>query len=420
MSTASKAANGEGSIRKITQNGKARYVVEISLGYKPDGSRRRTRRTVDTYAQAKELRITLLGHKQKGLLTEQRLDTVRSFGIAWTDYKAERIRVSTAHDYLDRLNRYVFPYLGSVRLVDLTPDHVVRMMRTLADKQLSSSTINGARRVLSGLCKHAMRQGIIPNNPVTMTDPVRFQNEKTQVQPPWTLEETRRVLAEAEHVDDLDCFLHLMLHLGLRPGEALGLLWEDIDEITQRLHITGTLKAERRILPNERGIVRLTRNAPKTKSSRRTLDLTDSTLAALTRQRERQRDWANAAGTSWKTTGYVITTRVGTPVPASNLRKRYKALLARIGARYIRLHDLRHTVAHIALDLGVPIEQVSQALGHTRIDTTKQIYAGDVPMFTKNFVTVVSGALPTPDSLVIPDTVEHLERLWGPQPPAEL
>lgn len=115
----------------------------------------------------------------------------------------------------------------------------------------------------------------------------------------------------------------------------------------------------------------------------------------------------------WLESGYVITTTKGTPFNDSNLRKRYIRFLERIGVRYIRLHDIRHTVARLALDAGVPLEHLSQVLGHTRIDTTKQIYAGFVPRYTKNFIDIYGDTLPQPPS-VVPDTVEDLQRIWEP------
>ena len=59
------------------------------------------------------------------------------------------------------------------------------------------------------------------------------------------------------------------------------------------------------------------------------------------------------------------------------------------------MHDIRHSVATLSLGLGIPIEQVSQVLGHTRIETTKSIYAQHVPKFTENFSLVLSASLPS-------------------------
>jgi integrase len=202
-----------------------------------------------------------------------------------------------------------------------------------------------------------------------------------------------------------------MLWLGLRPGEALGVRWEDVDDINQKLHITGTLKSERRITTSQKGIVRLTRNAPKTKASQRSLHIGPEVHAALDRQRTRQTKWAAANGPKWQESGYLVTTRVGSPVSSSNLRKRFMRFLSSIGVRYIRMHDMRHTVAKVALNGGLPIEQVSQVLGHTRIDTTKQIYAGHVPMYTENFAAVMSTVMKS-NAVHGPETVEDLQQIW--------
>ena len=53
--------------------------------------------------------------------------------------------------------------------------------------------------------------------------------------------------------------------------------------------------------------------------------------------------------------------------------------------RIVRLHSMRHFVARSALEQDIPLEHVSQALGHTRIDTTKQIYAGYVQHLNDQF-----------------------------------
>ena len=411
----SKATNNDGSIwsRKNAQ-GRLTWYVEISDGYYPNGKRKRIRRAAPTQAAARKLRHELLHQQHQGLLTPQRLDTVRSFGTSWvTEIKPLNVRASTASDYHDRLLRYVFPHLGSVRMVELTPRHVTTWLRALSDQGFSANTINGARRILFQLCKYATRVGLTPYNPVQATDPISKPRHLSQVRPPWSLEEVTTVLTSAVDQDHLDCFLHLMLHTGIRPGEALGLRWEDIDETMDRIHITGTLKSERRITSNEHGVVRLTRNDPKTESSHRYLDSDEGINAALNRQKALQHRWKEEGGQSWVNSGYVITSMVGTPVSSSNLRKRYQRFLDEIGVRYIRLHDLRHTVARVALEAGIPLEHVSQVLGHTRIDTTKQIYAGHVPRFTKNFADTYSECLPSPPSNV-PDTVEELQQIWAP------
>ena len=393
-----KARNNEGSIfKKILKDGTVVHIVEISLGKKANGKRRRTQKTFKTLAAAKQGKVQMLKAQQEGRLTEVRNDTVYTYGLWWArEVKPQHIRETTAADYEDRLRRYVFPFLGSVRMVDLKTEHIIAWMNELKRSGKSTNTINGARRVLTGMCKYAARTSVIPFNPVLATDSMRRQvGEKSQVREPWNQDEMNQVLRAVVSNSKLDCFLHLMMHTGMRPGEVLGLRWRDIDEACSSLSVTGTLKQARRITPGGQGVVRIERNEPKTSASKRPITISSELSQALERQKMYESLARITAGQNWIESGYVITTIVGTPVSLSNLRKAYIKFLSAHAVRDIRLHDIRHSVATLSLGLGIPIEQVSQVLGHTRIETTKSIYAQHVPKFTENFALVLSASLPS-------------------------
>ena len=410
-----KARNNEGSIfKKTLKDGTVMHIVVISLGIKANGKRRRTQRTFKTLAEAKRGRVQMLKAQQEGRLTEVRNDTVYTYGLWWTrEVKPQHIRETTAADYEDRLRRYVFPLLGHVRMVDLKTEHIISWMNELKRSGKSTNTINGARRILTGMCKYAARTSVIPFNPVLATDSMRRQvGEKSQVHEPWNQEEMSKVLRAVVTNSKLDCFLHLMMHTGMRPGEVLGLRWQDIDDATSLLSVTGTLKQARRITPGGQGVVRMERNEPKTLASRRPITISPELGQALDRQKMYESLARITAGQNWVESGYVITTLVGTPVSLSNLRKAYIKFLSANTFRYIRLHDIRHSVATLSLGLGIPIEQVSQVLGHTRIETTKSIYAQYVPKFTENFSSVLSASLPS--------AIESIGALEDSQLPASL
>ena len=390
----SKARNGEGSLRHDAKSGK--WIIEISLPAGVDGKRKRTRRTFDTLTEAKKGKLQLLGQRDQGKLTIVRSDTVFNYGLDWIHtVKSLTVRPTTANDYEARLRREIQPYLGHLRLVDLTAPQVDAWLSALRRKGLSADTTNGARRVLNMLCKHAQRTGVIPHNPVAATDPVRRQaSDPTHVREPWGLDEVNRVL-DAAIESPIGCFLHLMLHTGLRPGEALGMRWVDVDLPNRQFFVTGTLKDERRILANGKGVVRMVRNEPKTAASRRRLPISDALQEALIRHQTQQAVAEHKAGLAWKKSGYVLTTSVGTPISASNNRRKYKEFLTDIEVRYIRPHDLRHTVITLVLNEGdLPIEKASAAAGHTRIDTTKQIYGKVIPRYNDAFIDCLSPLLP--------------------------
>ena len=150
-----KARNNEGSIfKKTLKDGTVMHIVVISLGIKANGKRRRTQRTFKTLAEAKRGRVQMLKAQQEGRLTEVRNDTVYTYGLWWTrEVKPQHIRETTAADYEDRLRRYVSPLLGHVRMVDLKTEHIISWMNELKRSGKSTNTINGARRILTGMCK---------------------------------------------------------------------------------------------------------------------------------------------------------------------------------------------------------------------------------------------------------------------------
>jgi integrase len=394
----SKSANGNGSIfPQKTKNGEMRWKVQVTLGRDSTGRIRRTTRTVSSRRDAEKLLRQLLKKQDDGHLTQIRSDTVATLGKYWVrEDRPSRVRPSTAAGYEDLLRRYVNPTIGNVRMVDLTAQHVEKMMQVLRHEGKAAVTINAARRVLSGLCVYAVRTGLIPYNPVSATQPMKRQpGDAKQVQKPWSIEETTAVLTHARTDDKMDCFLHIMLYCGLRPGEALGVRWCDIDFDRGLLHVTGTLRDERRITPEGVGVVRLVRNDPKTAHSRRALQIHPDVYGALERQLMRRDMWKTIEGSNWQESDYVHTTHLGTAIDPSNNRKYFYRFLKSIGTRRIRVHDLRHVVAVLALEGDVRIEEVSQALGHTRIDTTKQIYAGHVQRLNDRFTDGVGGLLST-------------------------
>jgi integrase len=106
-----------------------------------------------------------------------------------------------------------------------------------------------------------------------------------------------------------------MLHTGMRPGEALGIRWEDVDLENSQLSISGTLKEHRLVSPDGKGTVQLIRNQPKTKSSQRVLPISKALGDVLIRQEMRQ------AILEGEKPEYVIATSRGTATSLSNLRK---------------------------------------------------------------------------------------------------
>ncbi|MDD5466873.1 MAG: site-specific integrase [Anaerolineales bacterium] len=113
---------------------------------------------------------------------------------------------------------------------------------------------------------------------------------------------------------------------------------------------------------------------PKTRSGRRTIKLGEGVLQALREHLERQQGEQAAAGERWVDHDLIFPSKSGTPLDPSNLRLDFARVLGRAGLPKIRFHDLRHTVASLILNHGIPVIVVSKILGHSRPGITMDIY----------------------------------------------
>ena len=130
---------------------------------------------------------------------------------------------------------------------------------------------------------------------------------------------------------------------GMRRGELCGLRWEDVDFAEQTVRV-------RKALAMINGIPRV--STPKSRRSRRVIDIDDRTTDILRAHWDQQREAAEFVGDGWTETGYVFTTVIGTPQHPDNVSKRFVALVRTIEVSYLTLHGLRHTHATHLLAMG--------------------------------------------------------------------
>ena len=147
----------------------------------------------------------------------------------------------------------------------------------------------------------------------------------------------------------------------------LGLCWEDVDFSGRALSIVQTLTTVR-------GDTHI--GPPKTGKSRRRVSIDAVTLEALKAHRKRQRlERMAAAEVSSNTGDLVFTDELGEPVHPNHLAQSFDRIVRRAELPRIRLHDLRHSYATLALKAGVHPKIVSERLGHSTIAMTLDLYS---------------------------------------------
>ncbi len=164
------------------------------------------------------------------------------------------------------------------------------------------------------------------------------------------------------------------LMCGLRPGELLGLRWEDVDFKAGVLRIRKCLKA----LPDPAtGRKRLVLETLKTEQSRRTIQMPRQASAALQALRKDQAAARLKLGTAWdvRGLGVVFGDGAGAPKWPQDVRRQFVALCGRagIGTDWTP-REQRHTFVSVLSDSGVDIEQIADAVGHIDSTVTKAVY----------------------------------------------
>jgi len=350
--------------------------------------------------------------------------TVGAYLDQWLEGKA-RLRSTTRRGYRGNVDLYLRPGLGHIRLTDLRELDIERLYAAIrrlghtqatatpeltrlrearsksAVRPLRDSTIRRVHATLMSALNAAVRRKMIAHNPaahvevptgrrpraVVWTDDRITAWRETGERPSvavWTPAQAGTFL---DHALDhrLYSLFHLIAYRGLRRGEAVGLRWVDLDLDA------GALFVRQQVVQlgwaTEVG-------EPKTDGGVRTVSLDAATADVLQARRAAQREERAICGAAWQETGLVFTREDGSQLHPETVMRTFERLTRSAGLPPIRLHDLRHTAASLALLAGVPLKVVSEQLGHSSLAITADTYTSVLPAVAQAAAEAVAGVVP--------------------------
>ena len=109
------------------------------------------------------------------------------------------------------------------------------------------------------------------------------------------------------------------------------------------------------------------------------MSLDERAVAVLRAHRRKQLEERLAWGTAWVDTGFVFVRENGEPLHPETITSMFRTLVVRAAVPKIRLHDLRHTSASLALEAGIHPKVVSERLGHSSVAITLDLYSHVAP-----------------------------------------
>jgi integrase len=241
----------------------------------------------------------------------------------------------------------------------------------------SVSTQRRVRSAISSVLADAERNELIQGNPVRRTRaPKRKDAAKTRDPEPFSDDQIPE-LVRCMNEDPRGVIYLFLLATGMRRGEALAVTWKDFGVSHEgfSVQVSRQLQECRITAPDGVSTVERKFSSPKTASGNRFVPITSELWESLSKHRQLQR----ALGFGWRDDELVFQSATGTPIWPSNLTASWAAFLKKNNFQHTQLHGLRHTFATLSLKNGAPLESVTQTLGHSRIEITKNLYAKRIP-----------------------------------------
>ena len=289
----------------------------------------------------------------------------------WLPAIKTTVRTSTYLSYQSHLRNHISPYIGDKRLARIDGSALNELYATLLERgrhdgtSLSAATVRRVHAVLHRAFRDAMRWGLIARNPCDGADPPKLRASRQTQFSTWSADELKRFLDFVQD-DKLYPLWLLLATTGMRRGEALGLRWCDLELGHGEAAIRQTVVSHHYVIAM---------SEPKTARGRRVVALDDHSVAALAiYKKEKSPEQEDEL---------VFCYRTKTPLNPIDISKRFVKMSKGAGLRRIRLHDLRHTHATLALQAGIHPKIVSERLGHSTISLTLDIYSHAIPHLQK-------------------------------------
>lgn len=371
-------AKGTPSVRQrisLMKNGKpyTYWEARITTGYDPvTGKQKQRSITGHTQSEVREKATALQCQLDMGNYIEPSKITLSAWLDCWLRDYVGNLKDSTAYLYQHEVALHITPYIGNIKLCKLNTEDIQHLYNTLQNPQdegvhpLSPKSIVNVHTTLRKALKQAVALKYIASNPADNC--VLPRREKKSIAYALNPNEIKAFFT-AIRGNRYECYYTIALFTGLRDGEIRGLTWDAIDFDNR------TMKVKQQLRKNQaRGgeyCFSDTKNGEE-----REIALSQHLVDVLHRQREEQERAHKLFGDEWSNPHHLVCTNWrGGYLSHNTVYSEYRRILKKAGLPDIRLHDLRHTYATVALQNGDDPKTVQENLGHATSDFTMRVYA---------------------------------------------
>ena len=341
-----------------------RVYRNTTFKYDPSKSPKTNQKNAEKYATLFERDV------QNGIASTNRI-TVSEYMSDYIESKKQiglhHSTIATYSDYADNLN----PLIGHMKIKEVTPIFLNRMfqtMKTKNGKQASAHMVKEHRVFLHGVFAQAVRENLIPYNPVDRIITPRVEKPEIEVFSQEQIDTLKTVIGSLPV--NWKCMFTLLMATGMRRGELLGLKWSDVDWDKQTVNVSQNV-----IYTRKEGIIVGT---PKTKSSIRTIALPPTALDVLKEYKAYQAQERLRLGEYFQDQNFIFTQDNGSPICPQAVSNYARRTISDLCGFRIHPHAFRHLQASLLIEKGMPITAVSARLGHSSVSLTLDVYSRSV------------------------------------------
>lgn len=375
-----------------------------------DGVRKQKWETFKTYNEAKKRKKEVEYKQEIGDFTMPKCTTVRELFREYVEvYGREKWALSTYESNTAKINNYILPAIGDVKLDDINVRFIERFYKELQttkavdnpcqkpkkeDDFVTASAIRDIHKLLRSCFKQAVKWELMDKNPAEFATVPKYEEKKRDI---WTADTLMYALSVCKDAD-LKLAIHLAFSCSLRIGEILGLTWDCVDmseesmkknkaciyitKVLQRVSKEALAKLDRKdvifVFPEESKRCTTVRvlKKPKTKSSNRRVFLPATVAQMLIQKKKDQEELKDLLEDEYQDYQMVFASSYGMPYDAARLRKSLAKLIREYELPEIVFHSLRHTSITYKLKLnGGDVKAVQGDSGHSQTSMVTDVYS---------------------------------------------
>jgi integrase len=261
--------------------------------------------------------------------------------------------------------RKIIAGLGHIKAVRLEADEVEAFLNSMVADGYATGTIKITRSVLVRSLKRGQRSKLLSQNVAELVPTPRGTLRQSRA---MNTGQVRKLLAGLSPWWTVWVSIGAML--GLRPGELLGLGWDEVDFSAGVIRVRYCLKRSK----DEQGHSIWVRESLKTERSRRTVEMPAAVRAALIALRKVQAADRLKLGAHYVNSGLVLCNASGAPCWPQMVGEEFDCICEAAGLGKWTPRELRHTFCSILSDAGTDIERIADAMGHKDSSITRTVY----------------------------------------------